>query len=92
MLVPDEEFRRDYAKSAGVKNDLATLREDAGFHAALDEAVTRVNGHLANMERVRRFIVANDAWTIENGYLTPSMKVKRHLVRDLYQAELEGLY
>ncbi len=92
VLVPDEEFRRDYAKTAGVKNDLATLREDAGFHAALDEAVTRVNGHLANMERVRRFIVANDAWTIENGYLTPSMKVKRHLVRDLYQAELDGLY
>ncbi len=91
MLGPDEAFRRATAQSAEVQNKLERLREDAGFHAALDEGVTGVNGRLADMECIGPVIVARDARTIETGYLTPSVKAKRHLVRDLYQEQSGGL-
>ena len=66
--------------------------EDADFRAAIDAAVERVNRDLSAIERVRRFALTADGFTIENGLLTPSMKIRRHMIVDLHGAALETLY
>ena len=43
-------------------------------------------------ERVRRFILADEGFTIENQQLTPSLKIRRHVLRDVYGERLDGLY
>ncbi|HKU93592.1 MAG TPA: AMP-binding protein, partial [Sphingomicrobium sp.] len=58
----------------------------------LQRAVDRVNADLSVIERVRRFIVADDAFTIENEQLTPSMKIRRHVIGKAYGERLEALY
>ena len=60
----------------------------AGLAAALD----RVNAGLSVTERVRRFIVADEPFSIENGELTPSLKTRRHVLRARYGARLDALY
>jgi long-chain acyl-CoA synthetase len=58
----------------------------------LQRAVDRVNADLSVMERVRRFIVADEPFTIDNEQLTPSMKIRRHVISKQYGERLDALY
>jgi long-chain acyl-CoA synthetase len=58
----------------------------------LRAAVDRVNSELNVIEKVRRFIVADEAFTVENEQLTPSMKIRRHVIKNVYGERLESLY
>ena len=47
---------------------------------------------LSVIERVRRFILADEPFTIENEQLTPSLKIRRHVLREVYGERLDALY
>ena len=47
---------------------------------------------LSPNERVRRFVIAGEAFTIANGQMTPTLKIKRHVIREAYGAALDALY
>jgi long-chain acyl-CoA synthetase len=64
----------------------------ADVHHQLQVAVDRVNADLSVIERVRRFVLADEAFTIENEQLTPSMKIRRHVISSAYRERLEALY
>jgi long-chain acyl-CoA synthetase len=55
-------------------------------------AVGRVNQSLTNTERVRRFILADEAFTTANTQMTPTLKIRRHAIRQVYGSALEALY
>ena len=92
LLVPEADFVGDWAKKAGKKNDFAAIAKDADFHEQLAEAVSRVNKDLAVAERVRRFIIVGDPFSVENGMMTPSMKIRRHVIKKSFGEDLNGLY
>jgi long-chain acyl-CoA synthetase len=54
--------------------------------------VERVNGTLAQFEKVKRFELIPDDLTVENGMLTPSLKVKRKLVTERYRDRIERMF
>ena len=58
----------------------------------LQRAVDRVNSDLSVIERVRRFIRADEGFSIENEQLTPSMKIRRHVIGQVYGERLDALY
>jgi len=58
----------------------------------LQAAVDRVNADLSVIERIRRFILADSAFTIENEQLTPSLKIRRHVISQVYGERLDALY
>jgi len=58
----------------------------------LSKAVDRVNADLSVVEKVRRFIVADEPFTVENEQMTPSLKIRRHVLKQVYGDRLEGLY
>ena len=62
------------------------------LHKRLEAAVDRVNSELSVIEKVRRFIVADEAFTIENEQLTPSLKIRRHVISKVYGERLDALY
>lgn len=76
----------------GVANSPSALAESAAYRAALGEAVDRTNKELSVIERIRRFIVADEPFTIENEQLTPSLKIRRHVLKQVYGERLEALY
>jgi long-chain acyl-CoA synthetase len=58
----------------------------------LQRAVDRVNAEVSVTEKVRRFIVADEAFSIENEQMTPSLKIRRHVVKQVYGERLDALY
>jgi long-chain acyl-CoA synthetase len=92
LVVPDDEFRVEWAKEHGKPADLAALAEDKDFRAAIAAAIERVNKKLSNTERVRRFAIAPEAFSVENEMMTPTLKVRRHKIVEAYRERLDLLY
>lgn len=90
LIVPDPEFADEW--SGGAQADLTALVDDEAFRKAIGDAVDRMNADLSVIERIRRFAVAREAFTIENDMMTPSMKIRRHVIRERYGDVLEALY
>jgi long-chain acyl-CoA synthetase len=92
VIVPDPDFAAAYAASHGTAADLAGLAQDAGFHKALGDVVARVSQGLAAAERVRRFAIAGEPFSLGNAQMTPTLKIRRHAIREAYQTTFEMLY
>jgi long-chain acyl-CoA synthetase len=93
VIVPDADFLAGFAKQHGNADpSLAALAGDPELHKAIAAVVVRVNRALAPLERVRRFIIADDAFTVANGQMTPTLKIKRHAIRAAYGPALLALY
>ena len=92
VIVPDAEFTAGWAKTHGTPKDPAELSENSEFRKAIGEAVDRVNKSLSPIERVRRFVLAPEPFSVENGQMTPTMKIKRNPIWSVYGEALEGLY
>ncbi|MBY9064466.1 long-chain fatty acid--CoA ligase [Sphingomonas yunnanensis] len=90
VLVPDPEWTFDWARAQGRRDPVTP--DDPAYRAALQAAVDRTNKDLSVTERVRRWIVADAPFTIENEQLTPSLKIRRHVLRQVYGARLDALY
>ncbi len=92
LIVPDAEWALEWARENGEKFDLAALQQLPAFKNAVRAAVDRTNADLSVIEKVRQFAFADEAFTIENEEMTPSMKIRRHKIRERYQARVDGLY
>ena len=92
LLVPERDFILDWARANGKSADPAALATDDDFHRALGVAVDRVNARLSRIEKIRRFAIVPEPFTIENEMMTPSLKIRRHKVRAAYGGVLEKLY
>lgn len=92
LIVPDDAWLGDWKQATGKKGDLADLRDDEDLRTAISAAIDRVNGSLSNIEKIRRFLIADEAFSIDNGEMTPTMKARRHVLKDRYGERLEALY
>lgn len=92
LIVPDPEWALEWARAQDVKYDFAALQDNPQFRAAIRAAVDRVNKDLSVVEKVRQFEFADEPFTIENGEMTPSMKIRRHMIRDRYKDRVDGMY
>jgi len=92
LVVPDAEWALEWATANGKKFDLKALLDLPEFKKAVRAAVDRTNKDLSVIEKVRKFEFADEAFAIENEEMTPSMKIRRHKIRDRYQERIDGLY
>jgi long-chain acyl-CoA synthetase len=92
LIVPDAEWALEWARANGEKFDLAALQQLPAFKNAVRAAVDRTNADLSVIEKVRQFAFADEAFSIENEEMTPSMKIRRHKIRERYQERIDGLY
>jgi long-subunit acyl-CoA synthetase (AMP-forming) len=58
----------------------------------LSELLVKVNAELADYEKLRMLVIANEAWSIENGYLTPTMKIKRSRIESSVESQVPSWY
>ncbi len=92
LIVPDAEWAVEWAREQDEKFDVATLQGLPAFRNAIRDAVDRVNRDLSVIEKVRQFTFADEAFSIENGEMTPSLKIRRHKIRERYGARIDALY
>jgi long-chain acyl-CoA synthetase len=93
LLVPDfpalERRLADLGRTGGTR-DALVARPDVV--ALFQDAVDAVNAALAPFETIKRFALIPTEFTIESGEFTPTMKVKRRVVEELWRAVIEKLY
>ncbi|MCF5704288.1 AMP-binding protein [Pseudomonas syringae] len=71
---------------------LSTVNQEEGrasLHSSLEKLLEEVNAVLDKHERLRRLVVVKDSWAVENGFLTPTLKIKRNVIEDTYGARFE---
>ena len=55
-------------------------------------AVRTANENLSQIEKIRRYIIINEPFSTDNGMLTPTMKLRRHMINEVYGEQLDSLY
>tara|TARA_Y100001970_G_C14046994_1_gene756855 strand:- start:28 stop:1065 length:1038 start_codon:yes stop_codon:yes gene_type:complete len=87
IIVPSEEFIEKFPNKS-----LKELSSDNDFHNNLSKIIDEVNNNLSLIEKVRKFIIAEEPFTVENEMMTPTLKIRRFQVIDKYQKDLDSLY
>jgi long-chain acyl-CoA synthetase len=92
LIVPDAEWAVDWARAEDEHFDMAALQDLPAFRNAIRAAVDRVNKDLSVVEKVRQFTFADEAFSTDNGEMTPSLKIRRHKLKERYGARMDALY
>jgi len=93
LISPNFAALEGWAKGQGIAvGDRAALVKDARVVKAYQEIVDKVNAGLANYETIKRVRVVGEEWSLEDGTMTPSMKLKRRVVEKKYAAEIAAFY
>ncbi len=92
LIVPDPEWAVEWAMANDIPYDLKSLCDLPAFRSAVMDAVDRVNKQVSSTEKVRNITLTPDSFTIDNEMLTPSLKIRRHMIREVYGERIDGLY
>ena len=94
FIQPNFEFVKDWATHKKI-NIGTTNQEIATNKDVIDriqEEVDAANEHFGNWEKIKRFELTPDVWSIEEGHLTPTMKLKRKIIKEIYQDLYTKIY
>ncbi|MFH9617911.1 AMP-dependent synthetase/ligase [Streptomyces pratensis] len=89
LLVLDAEMAPAWAAARGIDGDPAAHPE---VHAEIARAVEAANARLNRTEQIKRYRLLTREWGPETGELTPSLKLRRRVIRDQYGEILDALY
>jgi long-chain acyl-CoA synthetase len=93
LISPNFAALEGWAKAHGIAaGDHAALVKDAKVVKAYQEIVDKVNTGLANYESMKRMSLVPEEWSVEDGTLTPSMKLKRRVVEQRYARQINEFY
>jgi long-chain acyl-CoA synthetase len=93
LIVPDFEALQEYADANRISyNDPKELVNLKQVYELLEKDLGQFQKKLANFERVRKFTILEKPFTIEDGEITPSLKVKRKVIEERYQDLIEDMY
>ena len=92
VIVPDKEQAIEWAEKNNKNRTISEIVKDEFFIKNIREVLARVNKNLSVIEQVKKFILIDHEFTIENNMMTPSMKVRRFKVKEMYADKLDNLY
>ena len=94
LIQPNFEFIKDWIlkkeHKIGTTNEEIVNSEVVINRIQLE--VDKGNTHFGNWERIKRFELTPDVWSIDSGHLTPTMKMKREVIRNTYQDLYDKIY
>jgi len=93
IIQPDFEFIRNWAKihnkTLGNNEELVANTE---VIARIQEEIDIANTKFAKWEKIKQFRLTAEAWTVEGGHLTPTLKLKRKIIKEKYKALYNDIY
>lgn len=93
LIIPDLDRIQKAAKEAGETPPTAeTIAENEFTRKTIKAELDQVNKRLADYEKIKRFEVLMATFSIESGELTPSLKVKRKVVKEKFEAQIKRLF
>jgi len=94
IIQPNFDYIKEWAKKNN-KNVGSTDAEIAASKIINDEIQDEIdacNKHFGNWEQIKRFELTPDVWSIDAGHLTPTMKMKRDIIKGMYQKLYDNIY
>jgi long-chain acyl-CoA synthetase len=92
LVTIDPEAFATWAEQRGKSGSVADHVDDPDLRAAVQDAVDDANKAVSKAESIRKFTILPGEWTEEGGQLTPSLKLKRHVVMRELKDEVAALY
>lgn len=93
LIQPNFEFVQDWAKRKGLNlKSNKEIAESEDVKQRIQEEVDVHNEHFGKWERIKKFELTPDEWTIDDGHLTPTMKLKRRIVKEKYIELYDRIY
>lgn len=94
LIQPNFDFIRDWIdhKQNGIgKSDAEIANSDIVFNR-IQKEIDKYNKHFGKWEQIKRFELTPDVWSITGGHLTPTMKMKRAIIKGIYQDLYDKIY
>ena len=93
VIQPAFDFLKDYCKRKNIPfTDNASIVKNQRIIDRIQKEVDFYNEGFAKYEQVKRFILVPDVWGIDSGEMTPTMKIKRAVVKAKYLDQIEAIY
>ena len=94
VIVADEDWYKKWAEDNDKPADMEVLSRDKEFLTEIGKAVAIANANekVSVIEKVRKHIVSPHTFSVGNGQMTPTLKVRRHAVLREFREQLEALY
>ena len=93
LIVPEYRLLEEYAKANGIEYaNMEELCSDARVNDMMKERIDTLQQQLAYYEQVKRFTILPKPFSMENGELTNTLKLKRRVVNENYKAEIDKMY
>ncbi len=93
FLTLKQENIQDYGVGMGILvQDPALLHQNIDVLDLIQKRVDEVNTKLASYETIKKYYIYNKSLTVEEGFLTPSLKLRRNMIHRAFRKELDALY
>jgi len=93
LIVLDGEVAPSWAAANGARfESIGQFAAEPRVVAEIQAAVDGANQHVSQVERIKRFTILPTEWTVDSEELTPTLKLKRRVIKDKYAEEIESLY
>lgn len=93
IIAPDFNELTPWARENGIDTtDRNALVQDARVRQLYDTIIDDVNADLAKFEKLKKVLLVPDEFTIANGALTPTLKVKRRVIEERYRGQIQRAY
>lgn len=92
LIVLDPETTAAWAQQNDLPADLSVLAQHPKLLSVVQGYIDEVNQSLSQVERIKKFTVIPQEWTVDSGELTPTMKMKRRVVHEKYADLIERMY
>jgi long-chain acyl-CoA synthetase len=89
LVTIDEEAAKKLVPEAGHGAGLCTAPQ---IQAAIQQQIDETNKELARVEQIKKFSILGRPFGIATGELTPTMKIKRKVIAQMYEREIEAMY
>ena len=74
------------------QSTLEALRDNPDFRAEIEKAVESANQTVSSAESIRKFYILDHEWLADSDVLTPTMKLKRRVIKEKYSEEIDSLF
>jgi len=92
LVTIDPDNVKDYASTNGIAfNGIDDLIKNEKIKKLIEEEIAEKNREFASFESIKKITIVPE-FTIENGLLTPTMKLKKNVAFDIYKKEIEAMY
>ncbi|SFN75649.1 long-chain acyl-CoA synthetase [Bizionia echini] len=93
LIQLNYEFVEEWAKRHNLSfKSKVDMCSNVKLQERIQEEINEANQKFGHWEQIKKFEITPDAWTIEGGHLTPTMKMKRKVIKEIYKDLIEKIY